>query len=129
MPKKRTELTETEWAIIKAVWKEEPCTAPQIQQKLQKQTGWAYSTVRTLMDRMAAKGILSANKERNVTVYCSAITRSQAQRRELLYALKHAFNGALTPMVQCLLDAGELSEEELAGIEALIKAKRKGVKK
>ena len=129
MPKKRTELTETEWAIIKAVWKEEPCTAPQIQQKLQKQTGWAYSTVRTLMDRMAAKGILSANKERNVTVYCSAITRSQAQRRELLYALKHAFNGALTPMVQCLLDAGELSEEELAGIEALIKAKRKGGKK
>jgi BlaI family penicillinase repressor len=129
MPKKHPELTETEWAIIKAVWKEEPCTAPQIQQKLQKQTGWAYSTVRTLMDRMAAKGILSANKERNVTVYCSAITRSQAQRRELLYALKHAFNGALTPMVQCLLDAGELSEEELAGIEALIKAKRKGVKK
>ena len=129
MPKKRAELTETEWAIIKAVWREEPCTAPQIQQKLQKQTGWAYSTLRTLMDRMAAKGILSANKERNVTVYCSAITRSQAQRRELLYALKHAFNGALTPMVQCLLDAGELSEEELAGIEALIKAKRKGVKK
>ena len=129
MPKKRDELTETEWAIIKAVWKEEPCTAPQIQQKLQKQTGWAYSTVRTLMDRMAAKGILSANKERNVTVYCSAITRSQAQRRELLYALKHAFNGALTPMVQCLLDAGELPEEELAGIEALIKAKRKREKK
>src|SRR2546427_577497 len=129
MPKKRAELTETEWAIIKAVWKEEPCTAPQIQQKLQKQTGWAYSTVRTLMDRMAAKGILSANKERNVTVYCSAITRSQAQRRELLYALKHAFNGALTPMVQCLLDAGELPEEELAGIEALIKAKRKREKK
>ena len=129
MPKKRTELTETEWAIIKAVWKEEPCTAPQIQQKLQKQTAWAYSTVRTLMDRMAAKGILSANKERNVTVYCSAITRSQAQRRELLYALKHAFNGALTPMVQCLLDAGELPEEELAGIEALIKAKRKREKK
>jgi len=129
MPKKRAELTETEWAIIKAVWKEEPCTAPQIQQKLQKQTGWAYSTVRTLMDRMAAKGILSTNKERNVTVYCSAITRSQAQRRELLYALKHAFNGALTPMVQCLLDAGELPEEELAGIEALIKAKRKREKK
>jgi len=129
MPKKRTELTETEWAIIKAVWKEEPCTAPQIQQKLQKQTAWAYSTVRTLMDRMAAKGILSANKERNVTVYCSAITRSQAQRRELLYALKHAFNGALTPMVQCLLDAGELPEEELAGIEALIKAKWKREKK
>ena len=125
----RVELTEAEWAIIKAVWKSEPCTAPQIQQRLEKETDWAYSTVRTLMDRMVAKRLLSAEKVRNVTVYRSAITRAQAQRSELLYALKHAFNGALTPMLQCLLESGELSADELAELESLIKAKKKEAKK
>ena len=81
------------------------------------------------MDRMAAKGVLSSEKLRNTTLYRSAISREQAQRSEVLYALKHAFNGALTPMVQCLIDTGDLSAEELAKLEAIIRHKKKGVKK
>ena len=125
MPPKSIELTEAEWAIIKAVWDSEPCAAPAIQEKLFRKTEWTYSTVRTLMDRMVAKGLLTAEKVRNLTLYRSAITQTQAQRGELLYALKHAFNGALTPMVQCLLDAGDLSPADIAELEALIKAKKR----
>ena len=129
MPKKPVELTEAEWTVIKAIWEKEPCTAPEVQQRLQTKTGWTYSTVRTLMDRMVAKSLLLAEKARKLTMYRSAVTREQAQRSELLYALKHAFNGALTPMVQCLLDTGELSSKELAELEELLKAKKKGAKK
>ena len=122
MPKNSVELTRAEWPVIQAVWETEPCTAPAIQEKLHKSTGWTYSTVRTLMDRMVAKGILTARKDGKVTMYNSAITRNQAQRGELLYTLKHAFNGALTPMVQCLLESRDLDEAEIAKIEALIQA-------
>jgi predicted transcriptional regulator len=128
MLKPGVELTETEWLIIKAVWAGEPCTAPQAQQRLARQTKWTYSTVRTLMDRMVAKGLLTAEKVRNLTQYRSAVTRQQAQRGELLYTLKHAFNGALTPMLQCLLESNRLSANELADLEALVKAKRKEAK-
>ncbi len=129
MPKSRIELTEAEWAIIKAVWELEPCTAPAIRQKLRRQTGWTYSTVRTLMDRMVGKGLLTAETAGHLTTYRSAVTRRQAQRSELVYALKHAFNGALTPMVQCLLDTGNLSAQELDELESLIKARKKGAKR
>jgi BlaI family penicillinase repressor len=129
MAKKRPELTEAEWVIIKAIWSGEPCTAPEIQQRLEKETRWTYSTVRTLMDRMVGKGLLTADKARNITVYRSAVTRAQAQKGELLYALKHAFNGALTPMVQCLLDSENLTPGDLDEIETFIKAKKKGTKK
>ena len=128
MPKQPVELTKAEWTIIKAVWNGEPCTAPEIQERLQKETQWTYSTVRTLMDRMAAKGLLRAEKVRNQTLYRSAVTREQAQRSELLYALKNAFNGALTPMVQCLLETEPLSAQDLAELESLIKSKKKGKK-
>lgn len=120
MPQTPIELTEAEWAIIKAVWDAEPCTAPAIQEKLFKQTAWTYSTVRTLMDRMVGKGLLTAVKERNLTLYSSAVTKTQAQRGELLYALKHAFNGALTPMMQCLLETKEVSPDELDQLKQLI---------
>jgi predicted transcriptional regulator len=129
VPQKLIELTEAEWTVIKAVWENEPCAAPAIQEKLFQQTEWTYSTVRTLMDRMVAKGLLTAAKARNLTLYKSAVTREQAQRGELLYALKHAFNGALTPMVQCLLDTNDLTADELAKLETLIKAKRRGTRK
>jgi BlaI family transcriptional regulator, penicillinase repressor len=120
MSKPEIELTEAEWTIIKAIWQKEPCTAPDIQQKLEKKTSWTYSTVRTLMDRMVGKGLLKADKQRNLTLYRSAVSPTQAQKGELLYALKHAFNGALAPMVQCLLDTREVTHEELDNIKQLI---------
>lgn len=124
MPKKTVELTEAEWMVIKAVWDAEPCTAPEVQEALYQATQWSYSTVRTIMDRMAAKRLLRARKEGKITQFSSAVTREEAQAGEVLYGLKNAFNGALTPMVQCLLDAGELSEKDLSELEALIKAKK-----
>src|SRR6185503_20121830 len=89
-------------------------------EKLFRQTAWTYSTVRTLMDRMVAKGLLRAEKAGKVTVYRSVVTRPEAQRGELLYALKHAFNNALAPMMQCLLDTREVSREELAQLKSLL---------
>jgi BlaI family penicillinase repressor len=125
MSKPTVELTEAECSIIKAVWETESCTAPAIQEKLLKPMGWSYSTVRTMMDRMVAKGVLKARKEGKLTIYQSAVTQAQAQRGELVYALKHAFNGALTPMVQCLLESNDVGAEELAKIEEMIKARKK----
>ena len=129
MPKSSIELTEAEWTVIKAVWDNEPCDAPAIQQKLFQKTGWTYSTVRTLLDRMTAKKLLTAEKIRNQTLYRSVVTPVQAQRSELLYALKHAFNGALTPMVQCLIESRDLSVQELTKLESLIKARKRTAKK
>jgi BlaI family penicillinase repressor len=129
MSKPTVELTESEWSVIKAIWDAEPCTAPAIQEKLFKPMGWTYSTVRTLMDRMVVKGVLKAKKEGKLTIYQSAVTRAQAQSGELFYALKHAFNGALTPMVQCLLENNDVDAGELAKLEALIKAKKQAGKK
>jgi BlaI family penicillinase repressor len=124
MPKINRELTEGEWAIMQAVWDNEPCAAPTVQELLQKQKGWHYSTVKTLMDRMVTKGLLSAEKIRNLTLYRSAVTRKQAQRGEIMRAVKRAFEGALTPMMQFLLDSNDLSQEQLRQLEVLIKRKR-----
>lgn len=121
--------TRSEWAILRAVWEREPCAAPDVQEALSQETGWAYSTVRTLMDRMVVKGLLRGEKVRHMTLYRSAVSRQQAQRSELLRTLKQVFEGALTPMVQCLLETEELSAADLDALETLVKQRRESQRK
>jgi len=81
MAKRPVELTEAEWTIIKAIWASEPCTATAIQETLRRQTQWSYSTVRTIMDRMVVKRLLTAQKSGKVTLFQSTVTQEQAQTR------------------------------------------------
>ncbi len=126
---RKLELTEGEWAIIQAVWDNEPCAAPTIQEALEKKIGWSYSTVKTMMDRMVAKGFLKTQRIRNLILYTSAITKREAQKGEIMRAAKRAFDGAMTPMMQFLLDSKSLSREELDRIEEMIKSQKAKVKR
>ncbi len=125
MAKADYQLTEGEWAIIRAVWEHEPCAAPTIQEALVTTKKWSYSTVKTMMDRMAIKGLLKTEKLRNLILYRSSITTIQAQKGEVMGAVKRAFNGAMTPMMQFLLNSNSFTAEQLAELETLIKQKRK----
>jgi len=124
MAKRSTELFESEWAILGVVWEHEPCTAPEVQEILRGEKGWAYTTVKTIMDRMVKKGLLKTRKIRNLYLYNSAITRPRAQRSEIMRTVKRAFGGAFTPMVQFLIDNEELSDEQYDSLEKLIKARK-----
>jgi len=124
MAKKNYQLTEGEWAIIQAVWDNEPCAAPAVQEELEAQKSWTYSTVKTMMDRMVTKGLLKTKRVRNLILYRSVITKIQAQKGEIMRTVKRAFNGALTPMMQFLLDNHKLSQKQLSELEKLIKKKR-----
>ncbi len=124
MAKKNYELTESEWAIIQAVWENEPCAAPTVQEELETRKNWTYSTVKTMMDRMVTKGLLKTERMRNLILYRSVVTRIQAQKSEIMRTVKRAFDGALTPMMQFLLDNHKLSQKQLNELERLIKKKR-----
>ena len=117
--------TEAEWTIMQIVWETEPCTAPDMQEALQEATGWAYTTVKTLMDRMCVKGYLTAKKTRNLYFYSSAVSQKKAKGGELKRTLRRAFNGSLTPMMQFLFEDGGISETEIKEIEQLIRSKHR----
>jgi len=125
MAKVNVELFESEWAILQAVWEHEPCAAPTVQEVLQKEKGWAYTTVKTLMDRMVKKGLLRTERIRKLYLYRSAITRAQAQRSEIMRTVKRAFDGALTPMMQFLIENEKLSDEEYRQLEQMLKNRKR----
>ena len=125
MAKKNIELFDSEWTILKIVWEKQPCAAPTVQEALEKEKGWAYTTVKTIMDRMVKKGLLKTKKIRNLYLYSSVLSESQAQKGEITKTLKRAFNGTITPMMQFLIENDELSENEYKELELLIKNRKR----
>ena len=121
---KEPELTDTEWAIMRVVWKAQPCAAGTVQDALQRTKHWAYSTVKTTMDRMEAKGLLSICAIRNLQLFSASVTEAQAKRGEIFKTVRRAFNGALTPMLQFLLEQEECGKEDIVRLRTLVKSRR-----
>lgn len=116
----KPELTEAEWTIMKVVWENEPCAAGTVQEALEKTKDWAYSTVKTTMDRMTVKGLLQITKIRNLQLFSSSISQEDAKKGEFRKMLKRAFDGALTPMMQFMIEQEGLSKGELAQLRKLV---------
>ncbi len=119
------ELTEAEWEIMKVVWEKQPCTAGTVQEMLVKSRDWAYSTVKTTMDRMAEKGILTIERIRNLQLFQACISEVEAKRGEFRKMLKRAFDGALTPMMQFLIEHEGLSKKEASQLRKLVTRAKK----
>jgi BlaI family transcriptional regulator, penicillinase repressor len=113
-------LTEGEWAVMHVVWEHEPCAAGTVQETLQDSRNWAYSTVKTTMDRMVAKGLLETRTIRNLTLFSSRVSRADAQRGELRQLLSRAFGGALTPLIHFLIEEEKLTPQEIAELRRLV---------
>ena len=118
--KSMVELTEAEWEIMKVVWEKEPCAAGTVQESLAESRAWAYSTVKTTMDRMAEKGLLQIQRIRNLQLFKSCVSEVDAKRGEFRKMLKRAFDGALTPMMQFLIEHEGLSKDESEQLRELV---------
>lgn len=118
-------LTDVEWDIMDVVWEHEPCAAGTVQDELQDKHGWAYSTVKTTMDRMVAKGLLATHAVRNLNLFTSLVSRQEARKNELKQCLRRAFDGALTPMIQFLVEEEDLSDAELKELRQLVQRSKR----
>lgn len=120
LKKPSVELTEAEWEIMKVLWEKQPCAAGTIQETLAESRDWAYSTVKTTMDRMVEKGFLKIERIRNLQLFSSCISEVEAKRGEFRKMLKRAFNGALTPMMQFLIEHEGLSKQQASQLRKLV---------
>jgi BlaI family penicillinase repressor len=126
--KPAVELTQAEWEIMTVIWEKEPCAAGTVQEALAKSRDRAYSTVKTTMDRMAEKGFLEIERIRNLQLFKSCVSKVDARRGEFRKMLKRAFDGALTPMMQFLIEHEGLTKKQASQLRKLVsKAKNKKV--
>jgi predicted transcriptional regulator len=105
-------LTDAEWQIMNALWKQYPATAREIAENLPGETQWAYTTIKTLLARLAAKNAVSEEKRGNTSIYEPLVSLKKARRTALRTFLNQAFDGAVGPLVHFLAEEKQLTAKE-----------------
>jgi len=119
--KPQLEILETEWDILEALWQAERATARQVTEALAGRRGWAYSTVKTLLDRMVEKDLVEARQVGNVWEYTPAVPRQRAQRWAWRRFVDMAFGGAVAPTLAFVTREARLSREDRQELRELLR--------
>ena len=109
-------ITEAEWKVMKVLWAKSPASARDVLEAIEAETGWAYTTVKTILNRLVEKGALTMRRRANTNLYDAAITRIQARQVEVRSMLDRAFDGAFGPLVHFLLEEQKLSDADREAI-------------
>ncbi len=119
------QVTEAEWKIMEVLWDHAPRTMTEITAILEPTTGWTRHTVITLLKRMLDKGSISMDDSGRAKKYTPLITREEASTEETHKFLSHVFKGRASLLVSHLVDASDLSEDDLQQILDVMKGKQK----
>lgn len=106
------ELKDTEWDLLDVLWAREQATAREVAEALLERRGWAYSTVKTLLDRMVERGLVSARKVGNTWEYSASISKASARKSAWARFVSLAFGGAAAPALHFAAGSSELTEEQ-----------------
>jgi predicted transcriptional regulator len=124
-------LTEAEWVIMNALWREYPATARDIARRLPAEVSWAYTTIKTMLSRLAEKKAVREDKQGNTSVYAPIVSKQKAQRSALRAVVNQAFDGAFGPLMHFLLEEEKLTAKQRRELMRVLgdHRKKKGEKK
>lgn len=117
-------ISEAEHAVMEVLWEEQPLTATEVAERAGPKRGWSVHTVKTLLSRLLAKGAIVHEADGRRFLYRPAIERDDYVAGESKRLMDRLFGGKVTPLVAHLAERQELSDEDIAEIEALLKALR-----
>jgi BlaI family penicillinase repressor len=124
-------LTEPEWLIMNALWEKHPVKARDVIERLPSTVNWAYTTVKTMLDRLVEKKAVGKSKRGNIGLYEPLVSRRQARRTAMRIMLDQAFDGAFGPMIYFLMEDESLSAGERKELIKILsgKSRNKGDRK
>lgn len=115
-------ISEAEHAVMEVLWDEAPLTASEVHERIDPARRWSDRTVKTMLSRLLAKGVLAHEEDGRRYLYRPTVEREDYVAVESRRLVDRLFGGRVSPLVAHLADRDELSEEDIAEIEALLKA-------
>ena len=116
-------LSETELILLKVLWQSKESSAREIHDQIAEATDWAYTTTRSLLDRMAAKRLIRKTSSHGLYLYSAAISRPQGLAgfiKRFATRLLNVEPGAIVPM---FVEGEGLSDAELRELRRLVAKK------
>lgn len=118
---KPRDITDTELAVLRLLWKLGPSTIRDLTDRLYPDGGHShYATVQSLLDRLEQKGFVERSKQGRINVFTATVSRAELIARRLRSTADALCEGSMAPLLTQLVGDVELSGDELATLERLI---------
>lgn len=118
---KGTDPTKPELAILKLLWRSREMNAREIHREIEQEFGWSYSTVRTVLDRMADKGLISKAPVDGVNIYEPQVGKVALLSRMIADFSKRVLELDTAPAAAFFAESKLLSEDELEELEDVLR--------
>ena len=113
-------ISEGEWDVLEALWARERSTARELADDLHASRGWARTTVKTMLERMAAKGLVTSRRVGNVQEYVPAVQPEEARRSAWRRFVESAFDGAVAPALRFIATDARLTSKQREALKKLL---------
>lgn len=120
MAQEKPELSRTEWLVMNICWERGKATARQIHEQTPSERSWNYQTVKTMLDRLVAKGYLRREKLGPLCLFEPAVPRAKVVTRSIDAFRDTVLGNTLAPMFAHLAKGRKLGKDELASLKRLI---------
>ena len=125
MKAKLPRISESEWLVMKELWRKHPQTSGQIVEALSGKTRWGAATIKTLINRLVTKKALGYDKLGREHHYAPLVSEADCAREEGRSFLKRVFDGSLSPMLASFLEREALSPKEIAELKQILEEKER----
>ncbi len=114
------ELTKAEYDILRVLWKAGEQSVREVHDALQAAYGWAYTTTKTMMDRMVTKGLLERESFHGVYLYTPMISRPAGLVRFIQFFAERVLEVEPSAVVAMFAQSQAITPEEIRELEHLL---------
>lgn len=122
MKRKQTlpELSRAEFDILKVLWKSNEQSVREVHDQLIATHNWAYSTTKTMMDRMVKKGLLDRKNFHGIFIYKPLISRPKGFARFIQFFTERVLEMDYDSVVSLFVKSDALTPDEVEELSRLL---------
>lgn len=114
-------ISESELEVMRVLWEAgDALPITEIRQLLQERKGWEATTIKTLVQRLVAKGVLEQEK-RKVFYYRPLVSEEEYNDWAVSGLVHRLFRGSAKALVATLVKSDGLSDADIAELRELFK--------
>lgn len=114
------DLSRAEYDILRTLWKHGRGTVREVHERLQGTYQWAYTTTKTMMDRMVGKSLLSRDLFHGIYLYEPQISRPAGLARMVQFFADRVLEMDVGSVVSLFAQNKVLSPEEIEELNQLL---------
>ena len=117
---KAWKISDSEWLVLRCLWKKSPLRLKELTSMLREETGWSSNMVRAMIVRLEEKGAIGVERTGHSYSYYPIAEEDACVKQETESFLDRVFERSVSRLFLTLADTRGISDQELDELERLI---------